>query len=69
MEEIMSNSLSMCFIYKPMGAILWKLFSKVGFARSVAQGLCIKEKFAFFMLIYYQVCCGCYNSYSPDFDS
>lgn len=43
MEEIMSNSLSMCFIYKPMGAILWKLFSKVDFA----QGLCIKEKFPF----------------------
>lgn len=44
----MSNSLSMCFIYKPMGAILWKLFSKVGSASFVAQGLCIKEKFPFY---------------------
>ncbi len=47
MEKIMSNSLSMCFIYKPMGAILWKLFSSVGFASFVAQGLGIKEKFPF----------------------
>lgn len=44
----MSNSLSMCFIYKPMGVILWKLFSKVGFASSVAQGLCIKKKLSFY---------------------
>lgn len=38
-QEIMSNTLSMRFIYEPMGAILWKLFSSSSFASCVAEGL------------------------------
>lgn len=39
MEGIMTNTLSMCFIYEPMGAILEKVFSSLSFASCVAQAL------------------------------
>lgn len=39
MEEIMTNTLSMRFIYEPMGAILEKVFSNLSFASCVAQAL------------------------------
>lgn len=39
MEGIMTNILSMRFIYEPMGAILEKVFSSLSFASCVAQAL------------------------------